>query len=100
MKDRCRKMIGIWLCVVGWTGFSAEGKAQEVITAAEDTIRIPANVAIKPWIGTDTVSMSHTPASFKPNPKKVTAEDETIKKEYKIILKPAENRSESRGKMG
>lgn len=70
MKDRCRKMIGIWLCVVGWTGFSAEGKAQEVITTAEDTIRIPANVAIKPWIGTDTVSMSHTPASFKPNPKK------------------------------
>ena len=67
MKDRCRKMIGIWLCVVGWTGFSAEGKAQEVITAAEDTIRIPANVAIKPWIGTDTANISHTPASFKPN---------------------------------
>ena len=56
MKDRCKKMVGVWLCVVGWIGFSMEGKAQEVITAAEDTIRIPANVAMESWQETDTVS--------------------------------------------
>ncbi len=70
MKDRCRKMIGVWLCVVGWIGFSAEGKAQGVITVAEDTIRIPVNVAMEPWQRIDTVSMNSTPVSFKPNPKK------------------------------